>query len=268
VLYATPPLAWVSGINLVLGAWHYGFPVFRYDSQSSFDPATVFANIETWGLTRAVLVPAMLKAMRELDATTYDLSTLTVVMSGSEPVSDTLYTYVTDALGANLNEMYGQTEAMHLVTTCAQWFDVEPGSLGYPVPGYDVAIIDEDGECVAQGEDGIIGLKRDDPAMFRRLWNDPGGTERKLVGDGEWMNTDNIGYESEDGQLWFKSRADSVILTSGYRVGSAEVENGVIELDPVRNVGVIGVPDDDRGERVKAYVELVAGYGPSTGLKD
>jgi len=268
VLYATPALAWVGGINLVLGAWHYGFPVFRYDSQSSFDPATVFANIETWGLTRAVLVPAMLKAMRELDATTYDLSTLTVVMSGSEPVSDTLYTYVTDALGANLNEMYGQTEAMHLVTTCAQWFDVEPGSLGYPVPGHDVAIINEEGEHVAQGEDGIIGLKRDDPAMFRRLWDDPEGTERKFVGDGEWMNTDDIGYESVDGQLWFKSRADSVILTSGYRVGSAEVENAVIELDPVRNVGVIGVPDDDRGERVKAYVELVAGYEPSTDLKD
>jgi acetyl-CoA synthetase len=268
VLYATPDLAWIGGINLVLGAWHYGFPAFRYDSQSGFDPATVFENIETWGLTRAVLVPAMLKAMRKLDASQYDLSTLTVVMSGSEPVSETLYDYVTETLGANLNEMYGQTEAMHLVTTCEQWFDVEPGSLGYPAPGHDIAVVDEDGGHVRQGEVGIIGLRKPDPAMFLELWDDPMGTERKFLGDGEWMNTDDLGYEDDDGQLWFKSRADNLILTSGYRVGPAEVEDAIIELDAVANVGVVGVDDDDLGERIKAYVEVAEGYEPSTGRAD
>lgn len=264
-LYATPDLAWIGGLNLVLGSWHYGFPVLRYDSTSGFDPATVFENIDAYGPTRAVLVPAMLKPMSKLDASAYDLSTLTVVMSGSEPVSETLYEYVTQTLGANLNEMYGQTEAMHLVTTCEQWFDVEPGSLGYPAPGHDVEIVDESGGPQAPGETGIIALKRPDPVMFRELWNDPEATAEKFIGD--WMNTDDLGTKDERGQFWFKSRADNLILTSGYRVGPAEVEDSIIELDAVANVGVIGVPDDQRGEIVKAFVKVAEGHEPSEGLK-
>lgn len=267
VLYATPDLAWIGGINLVLGAWHYGFPAFSYDSQSGFDPKTVFENIETWGVTRAVLVPAMLTAMRELDATQYDLSTLAVVMSGSEPVSKALHEYVTGTLGANLNEMYGQTEAMHLVTTCDEWFDIEPGCLGYPAPGHDVAILDENGECVDQGEVGIIGLRGPDPAMFHELWDDPEGTERKFISTGEWMNTDDLGYEDEDGQLWFTSRADNLILTDGYRIGPAEVEDAIRPLAPVANCGVVGVPNTEPGERIKAYVEVTDEYEPSMDLK-
>ncbi|WP_435348573.1 acyl-CoA synthetase [Haloarchaeobius sp. HRN-SO-5] len=264
-LYATPDLAWIGGINLVLGSWHYGFPVLRYDSTSGFDPATIFENVEKYGTTRAVMVPAMLKPMSKLDASQYDLSTLTVVMSGSEPVSETLYEYVTETLDANLNEMYGQTEAMHLITTCERWFDVEPGSLGYPAPGHEIDVIDEDGNRLDDGETGIIGLEKPDPVMFRELWNDPVGTEDKFVGD--WMNTDDLGQKDENGQFWFKSRADNLILTSGYRVGPAEVEDSIIELDAVANVGVIGVPDERRGELVKAYVEVADGFEESQTLE-
>jgi acetyl-CoA synthetase len=265
-LYATPDFAWIGGINLVLGSWHYGFPVLRHDSQFGFDPRTVFENIDEYGPTRAVLVPSMLKSMSELESSRYDLSTLTVVMSGSEPVSEVLYEYVTETLGASLNEMYGQTEAMHLVTTCAQWFDVEPGSLGYPVPGHQISIVSEGGEEKSQGDIGIIGLQCPDPAMFQELWNDPKSTNRKFVGN--WMNTDDLGYESEDGQFWFKSRADDLILTSGYRVGPAEVEDSIIELDAVANVGVIGVPDEKRGELVKAFVTVADSHKASAMLKD
>jgi len=253
LLYVTPDLAWIGGLNLVLGAWHYGFPAFRYDSNSPFDPAALYDNIEKWGLTRAVLVPAMLKGMAELDASGWDLSTLSVVMSGSEPVSSQLYDFVTDTLGANLNEMYGQTEAIHIVTSCSQWFDVEPGSLGFPVPGHDVGIVDDDGEQVPTDEDGHIALREPDPAMFRDLWNDERASESRFIG--EWMDTGDLGYRDEDGRLWFKCRDDNLIITSGYRVGPPEVEDSIIELPDVANVGVVGVPDDQRGEVVKAYVE-------------
>ncbi|MFB6086938.1 MAG: acyl-CoA synthetase [Haloarculaceae archaeon] len=267
LLYATPDLAWIGGINLVLGSWHYGAPVLRYDSDTGFDPATILENIDKWGPTRAVLVPGMLKPMSQLDASEYDLSTLEVVMSGSEPVSEHLYEYVTETLGANLNEMYGQTEALHLVTSCSQWFDADPGSLGYPVPGHDVAIVDEDGEREPQGETGIIGLRKPDPAMFREIWNDGDATDQKFVGD--WMNTDDLGYEDEGGQLWFKSRADNLILTRGYRVGPAEVEDSVLEVAGVANVGVIGAEaPDHQGEIVKAFVEVEDGVDAHDDLKD
>jgi acetyl-CoA synthetase len=266
MLYVTPDLAWIGGINLVLGAWHYGFPAFRYDSDSGFDPRTVYDNIEKWGPTRAVLVPGMLKPMSELDSSQWDLSTLSVVMSGSEPVSESLYEFVTETLGANLNEMYGQTEALHLVTTCSQWFDVEPGSLGFPVPGHDVAIVDDDGSPKATGETGHIALRQPDPVMFRELWNDPDGTDSRFIG--EWMDTEDLGYTDGDGRLWFKSRDDNLILTSGYRVGPAEVEGSIIELDDVANVGVIGVPDDQRGEIIKAYVQPAEDVTADAELRD
>ncbi|PSQ17744.1 AMP-dependent synthetase [Halobacteriales archaeon QS_8_69_26] len=268
VLYATPPLAWIGGINLVLGSWHYGFPAFRYDQRTGFDPEAVFENVETYGTTRAVLVPAMLKGMAAVDETEYDLSALEVVMSGSEPVTESLYDYVTETLGANLNEMYGQTEAMHIVTTCTQWFDVQPGSLGFPVPGHEVEVIDEDGEPKGHGEDevGIIGLQRPDPAMFVELWNDPEGTDAKFVGD--WMNTDDLGWKDEDGRFWFKSRADNLIISRGYRIGPAEVEDSIVQLPAVANVGVVGVPDENQGEAVKAFVRPAEDATADDDLKD
>lgn len=264
-LYATPPLAWIGGINLVLGAWHYGFPVLVHDTDAGFDPVYVFENLDRYGPTRAVLVPGMLKAMQGVDATAYDTSSLQVVMSGSEPVSESLYEYVLETLGANLNEMYGQTEALHIVSSCSQWHDADPGSLGYPVPGHEVEIVDEEGDPVPDGDVGIIGLRQPDPAMFRELWNDPEGTEAKFVGD--WMNTDDLGYRDEDGQLWFKSRADNLIITQGYRVGPAEVEDSIIERPEVADVAVVGV-EREGGQIVKAFVEVESGSDPDAGLKE
>lgn len=265
-LYATPDFAWIGGLNLVLGAWHYGFPVLVHDSPAGFDPETVFENIDRYGPTRAVLVPGMLKAMRPIDESAYDLSTLTVVMSGSEPVSESLHTYVLDTLGANLNEMYGQTEALHIVSSCSQWHDADPGSMGYTVPGHEVAIIDENGSRQPPGEVGIIGLRGPDPVMFTRLWNDPSGTEARFIGD--WMDTDDLGYRDDDGQFWFKSRADNLIITRGYRVGPAEVEDSIIQLDPVADVGVVGVGSDGEGQVVKAFVVLEPGHEPSEAMQE
>ncbi|MFB6360838.1 MAG: acyl-CoA synthetase, partial [Halobacteriales archaeon] len=265
-LYATPPLAWIGGINLVLGAWHYGFPVLVNDAVGGFDPVTVFENLDRYGPTRAVLVPGMLKAMQQVDAAAYDLSSLTVVMSGSEPVSAALHEYVVETLGANLNEMYGQTEALHIVSSCSQWHDADPGSLGYPVPGHEVAIIDESGDRVSDDEVGIIGLEEPDPAMFAELWQDPEATAEKFI-DG-WMNTDDLGYRAEDGQFWFKSRADNLIITRGYRVGPAEVEDSIIQLDAVEDVAVVGVEGDDGGQIVKAYIVLEGGVSRTAELKD
>ena len=255
LLYVTPDLAWIGGLNLVLGSWHYGFPAFCHDSASGFDPAAVFENVDRYGLTHAVLVPGMLKAMADLDASQYDLSSLEVVLSGSEPVSARLHDYVTENLDATLNEMYGQTEALHLVTSCSQWLDAAPGSLGYPVPGHDVRVLRDDGTECAVGEVGTIAVGMPDPAVFTELWNDEEATERRFIDDGEWLDTGDLGYADADGQLWFTSRADDLILTNGYRVGPTEIEASIRELESVAEVGVVGLADERRGELIAACVQ-------------
>jgi acetyl-CoA synthetase len=131
--------------------------------------------------------------------------------------------------------------------------------MGKPVPGHEVAIVDgETGEELPRDEVGMIAVRRaGDPVVFQEYWNQPEKTAAASV-DG-WHLTGDLGYRDPDGYVWFKSRDDDVILTAGYRVGPGEVESAVLEHPDVAQVGVIGVPDETRGEVIKAFVEPAAG---------
>jgi acetyl-CoA synthetase len=115
-------------------------------------------------------------------------------------------------------------------------------------------------------EPGAIAVRRPDPVMFHEYWNEPDKTEASFIG--EWMDTDDLGTRDADGYLWFKARADDVIITAGYRVGPAEVEDALLEHDAVANAAVIGVDDETRGQRVKAYVEPAPGVEPSDAVAE
>jgi acetyl-CoA synthetase len=140
--------------------------------------------------------------------------------------------------------------------------------MGKPVPGHDVAIVDpETGEKRARGEVGEIAVRRDaDPVIFREYWNEPEKTAATTVDD--WHLTGDLGVRDEDGYLWFKSRDDDLIITSGYRVGPGEVEETILGHDAVEQAGVIGVPDETRGEIIKAFVQPVAGVPGSDELRE
>jgi acetyl-CoA synthetase len=146
--------------------------------------------------------------------------------------------------------------------------------MGKPVPGHEVAVVDpETGEERATGEVGEIAVRRgpdaaygDDPVIFREYWNQPEKTEATRVG--EWHLTGDLGYRDPEGYLWFKSRDDDVIITAGYRVGPGEVERAILEHPDVEQVGVIGVPDETRGEVIKAFVQPIPGVTGDDALRE
>jgi acetyl-CoA synthetase len=140
--------------------------------------------------------------------------------------------------------------------------------MGKPVPGHDVAIVDpETGEEVPTGEVGMIAVRREgDPIVFREYWNQPEKTADAEVGG--WHLTGDLGYRDADGYVWFKARDDDVIITAGYRVGPGEVESAILEHPDVEQVGVVGIPDETRGEAIKAFVQTVDGVTGDDALRE
>jgi len=259
--------AWGSALGgLLLGTWHYGGTVVAAPMQG-FDPAAAFELLETHDVTGALVAPTGLRMMMSENPDAYDLA-LDVVASAGEPLTPEILAWADEALdGVPVDEYYGQTELNLVVANAARWFETRPGSMGKPLPGYDVTILDPDTrEELPPGEIGEIAVRpHDERVVFTEYLNRPEATAKKR--EGEWYLTGDLAHRDADGYLWFESRADDVILTSGYRVGPLEVEETLLDHDDVEQVGVIGVPDETRGERIKAYVELVDGIAGDDDLR-
>jgi len=268
-VYWTPAdWAWIGALgDLVFPAWHYGRPIVGYP-MGGFDAERAFELLETYGVSDAFLPPTAIRMMMDVDADRFDL-TLKAICSGGEPLTPEILTWAAEELeGVAVNELYGQTEANLLVTNCRGWFPVQAGSMGKPVPGHDVAVIDpETGEERPTGDVGEIAVRHDDdPVIFEEYWREPEKTADARVGD--WHLTGDLGSVDADGYLWFKARDDDLIITSGYRVGPGEVESAILEHPGVEQVGVIGVPDETRNEVIKAFVQPVAGVTGSDDLRE
>ncbi len=251
--------AWLGALgDLVFPAWHYGCPVVGHP-MGKFDADRAYDLLETYDVTDAFIPPTAIRMMMDTDAGGYDLS-LKAICSGGEPLTPEILEWAENELeGVAVNEIYGQTEANLLVVTCQDWFPAQAGSMGKPVPGHDVAVIDpETGEEKPTSEIGEIAVRRgNDPIIFEEYWKEPEKTAAARLGD--WHLTGDLAAVDEDGYYWFKSRDDDLIITSGYRVGPGEVESAILEHPDVEQVGVIGVPDETRGEVIKAFVQAVSG---------
>jgi acetyl-CoA synthetase len=260
--------AWIGALgDLLFPAWHYGRPVLGYP-MGEFDAETAFDLMEEFRVTSAFLPPTAIRMMMNIDADEYDLA-LEAVCSGGEPLTPEIMEWADSELeGVAMNELYGQTEANLLVANCQSWFPAKPGSMGKPVPGHDVAVIDsETGEERPTGEVGEIAVKRaGDPVLFEEYWNQPEKTEGVRVG--EWHLTGDLAEQDDDGYIWFKSRDDDLIITSGYRVGPGEVEEAILEHPDIEQVGVIGIPDETRGEVIKAFCQPVDGVEGDDDLRE
>ncbi|MFC4437721.1 MULTISPECIES: AMP-binding protein [Natrialbaceae] len=263
-VYWTPAdWAWIGALgDLVFPAWHYGQPVVGYP-MGSFDPEAAFELMAEYDVTGTFLPPTAIRMLMDVDDPTerYDLS-IRAICSGGEPLTPEILEWADEALaGTVVNELYGQTEANLLVTNCREWFPAKAGSMGKPVPGHDVRVLDpETGDPIETGAIGEIAVRRgDDPVIFEEYWNAPEKTERVTLEDGPdggvWHLTGDLAERDGDGFLWFKSRDDDLIITSGYRVGPREVEEVILEHPAVAQVGVVGVPDERRGEIIKAVVQ-------------
>jgi acetyl-CoA synthetase len=177
--------------------------------------------------------------------------------SGGESLGEELLDWGRTTFGVTINEFYGQTECNLVVSNCASMFPVKPGAMGRAVPGHTLAILDDDGTPLPDGEVGEIAVRRPDPVMFLRYWNRPADTAAKFAGD--WMRTGDRGRRDADGYLRYVGRADDVITSAGYRIGPAEIEECLLKHKAVAMAAVIGVPDALRTEAIKAFVVLKSG---------
>ena len=141
-----------------------------------------------------------------------------------------------------------------MLGNCSLLMPVKPGSMGRPVPGHVVDVLDDAGRPVPDGEVGEVAVRRPDPVMFLRYWNDERATRDKFVGD--WALTGDLARKDGDGYFWFVGRKDDVISSGGYRIGPSEIEDCLQGHPAVALAAAVGAPDPVRGEVVKAFVQL------------
>lgn len=260
--------AWIGALgDLLFPAWHYGRPVVGYPMEG-FDAGTALDIMAEFDVTSTFLPPTAIRMLMGTDVSEYDLS-LSAICSGGEPLTSEILEWADEELGGvAVNELYGQTEANLLVCNCREWFPAQPGSMGKPVPGHDVAILDgETGTELDTNEVGEIAVRHgDDPVIFEEYWNEPEKTDAARIG--EYHRTGDLAERDADGYFWFKSRDDDLIITSGYRVGPSEVEDAILEHPDVEQVGVVGVPDETRGEIIKAFCQPAEGVTPDDDLRE
>ncbi|WP_408957092.1 acyl-CoA synthetase [Natrinema sp. 74] len=254
------PADWAWGAALggtLFAAWHHGCSIVGWP-RDGFDPAEAYELMERHDVTKAFMPPTALRILMGVDdpEDAYDLS-LETFGSAGEPLTSEVVDWVESTFeDVAINEFYGQTELNLVVGNAETWFDTRPGSMGKPFPGYEVAVLDPDThERLERGEVGELAVKPGDRRVFFDEYHElPEKTANKRTEEG-WFLTDDLVERDEDGYLWFVSRADDVILTSGYRVGPMEVEDAILTHEAAEQAGVVGVPDDTRGEAIKAFVE-------------
>ncbi|WP_025323705.1 acyl-CoA synthetase [Deferrisoma camini] len=257
--------AWIGGlIDVLLPSWHHGVPVLAYRARK-FDPEEAFFRMGRHAVRNAFLPPTALRMMRQVGDPGRFGARLRTVGSGGESLGEDTLAWGREALGVTINEFYGQTEVNLVVSNCAGVMEVRPGSMGRPVPGHTVAVIDDAGNPLPPGEMGEVAVRRPDPVMFLGYWRNPEATRRKFAG--EWCRTGDLARADEDGYLWFQGRADDLILSAGYRIGPTEIEDSLMQHPAVARAAVIGSPDPVRGEVVKAYLVLAPGWEATAELE-
>ena len=191
---------------------------------------------------------------------------LRVVCSAGEPLNPEAIRWFRSQYGITVLDYYGLTESYPLCGNFP-WMEVREGSMGRPMPGWDVAILDEDERPVADGERGEICLRaRSNPHYPLGYWRLPEAS-REVFG-GEWFHTKDAARMDEDGYVWYEGRADDVIIAAGYRIGPFEVESCCLEHAAVAEAAAVAAPDERRGAIVMAYIVLAAGYEPSGELAE
>ena len=267
IIWTPADWAWAGGLlNILLPGLYYGVPVLAYNFEK-FDPEAAFALMAEVGVRNTFLPPTALKMMRTVPRPRerFDLK-LRTVGSGGESLGRELVDWGREELGITINEFYGQTEC-NLVLSSSEALGVSrPGAIGKPVPGHEVAVIDGDGNILPPGEQGIIAVKRPDPVMFLRYWDNEQATRDKYIGD--WLVTGDQGTVDPDGYVHFVGRDDDVITSAGYRIGPGEIEDCLIGHAAVAMAAAVGKPDPERTEIVKAFIVLNDGFEQSEGLED
>ncbi|MDA9208207.1 AMP-binding protein [Octadecabacter sp.] len=262
--------AWIGGLlDVLMPSLHHGIAVVAHRF-AKFTPEATFNLMKMQSIRNVFLPPTAMKIMRAampVHETKIDLRT---VASGGETLGAELIEWSANTLGAQVNEFYGQTECNMIVSSCSAQEPTSPGVMGRPVPGHVVDIVNETtGQIEPDDIEGAIAVLAPDPVMFLQYWNNPAATQEKFIEgpSGRWLLTGDRGVRLPSGKLKFIGRDDDVIGSSGYRIGPAEIEDCLLLHPAVQLAGVVGKPDDLRGQIVMAFIKLNSGVEPSENLE-
>jgi acetyl-CoA synthetase len=247
------------------GQWHERATVVQV-ALGKPDADAILSIIANQRITSFCAPPTLYRLLVRGDLKAHDLSALRHCTSAGEPLNpEVIRLWEEGTGGLTVYDGYGQTETTALVANYRS-VPVRPGSMGLPVPGYDVEIRDDDGKPVDDGTVGNIAVRADPHpvGLFRGYYNDPDATAERFR-DG-WYYTGDRATRDADGYIWFEGREDDVITSSAYRIGPFEVESALFEHPAVAESGVVGKPDPERTEIVCAFVVLASGYEPSDEL--
>jgi len=262
-LWTTSDTGWAkAAYGVIFGPWSAGAEVVLYDGR--FDPATELQRLAEFSPQVFCAPPTEFRMLVKQDLAGFAVPGLRECVSAGEPLNPEVIRAWEQATGITIRDGYGLTESILLIGNFPG-MPVRPGSMGLPMPGHRVDLIDESGAPVAPGTVGEIAIQGRPPGLFREYWKDPEATRKTRIGDG-WTRTGDRAIRDEDGYFWFVGRADDVIISAGYRIGPFEVESALLEHPDVLEAAAVASPDPDRGAVVKAFVVLRDGVAPSADL--
>jgi len=267
IYWCTADPGWVTGTSYgVFAPWLNGTTTVIIGGR--FSPEGWYKAIEDYGVTIWYSAPTafrMLMGAGDALVKEYDLSTLRHVLSVGEPLNPEVIRWGAQVFKHRIHDTWWMTETGAQVICNYPSMAIKPGSMGKPIPGIKVAIVDDQGNELPANQMGNLAIEKGWPSMMRQIWNNPQKFESYFLKD-KWYVSGDSAYKDEEGYYWFQGRVDDVIMTSGERVGPFEVESKLLEHPAVAEAGVIGKPDPVRGEIIKAFVALVEGYEPSEEL--
>lgn len=248
----------------IYGQMIAGANIFVYDHEK-FTPADILQKIHDYHITSLCAPPTIYRFLIREDLSKYDLSSLEYCTTAGEALNYSVYETFLKITGIRLMEGFGQTETTLTLGTFP-WMEPKPGSMGVPNPQYDIDLLKPDGRHAEEGEQGQIVIRTDrgKPAgLFKEYYRDEEKT-RESWHDGYYC-TGDLAWRDEDGYYWFVGRADDVIKSSGYRIGPFEVESALMTHPAVVECAITGVPDEIRGQVVKATIILAKDYKAKAG---
>ncbi len=267
VYWCTADPGWVTGTAYgIFGPWLHGASSVVLGGR--FKPETWYQTIEDYGVTVWYSAPTsfrMLMGAGDHIISQYNLSSLRHILSVGEPLNPEVIRWGMKVFQQRIHDTWWMTETGAQLICNYRCMEIKPGSMGKPIPGVIAAIVDDQGNELPPYRMGNLAIKKGWPSMMRQIWNNQAKFESYFM-PGDWYVSGDSAYMDDDGYFWFQGRIDDVIMTAGERVGPFEVESKLVEHPAVAEAGVIGKPDPVRGEIIKAFIALRAGYEPTEEL--
>ncbi len=256
---------WLKAVwGKLYGQWIVGACVFVYD-HDKFTPVDMLAMIEKYRITSLCAPPTIFRFLIREDVSKYDLSSLEYCTIAGEALNPAVYEQFLKLTGVKLCEGYGQSETTLTIFT-SPWTNPKPGSMGLPNPHYDIDLLTSDGRTAEAGEQGEIVIRTDKQypvGLFKGYYRNEALTNEAWYDN--IYHTGDVAWRDEDGFFWFVGRTDDVIKSSGYRIGPFEVESALMTHPAVVECAITGVPDEIRGQIVKATIILAKDYKDKAG---